>query len=242
MTYHILNGDALTERFPEEIEGKHVIIRECLIEGPLNAENPNHFLSIRENYLSQTYPEHGEDYYAKFTKPELEKLSAIPSDSTVYLWFEEDLFCLMNAWYVLYLLSNAPSSYQVYWVHPPMSMHYGFGGLSPDELKRAPEHAKKVGTEDLKIAAKLWEHIATENYDSILKLKFSNSFNFLNTGIQLLLDVKVERKVESLLNELITNIENPEFGAVFRKFHSTAPEYGLGDLQVKRLYDRIMNL
>ncbi|MBO6535144.1 MAG: DUF1835 domain-containing protein [Balneolaceae bacterium] len=241
MNYHILNSDALAERFPEEIEGNQIIFRECLIEGPLKAENLDHFLSIRESYLTQTYPEHGEDYYAKFTRSELEKLSTIPNNARVYLWFEEDLFCLMNALYVLYLLTTSNRNYQVFWVHPPMSMQYGFAGLSPDELRRAPEHAKEIKEDDLKTASKLWELIATENYNPISNLRFTEPFDFLNNGIELLLSFKVKGQAEAILKSIISETEPLAFGPVFRAFHAKAPEYGLGDLQVKRLYDKIIN-
>ena len=83
--------------------------------------------------------------------------------------------------------------------------------------------------------------IAKEDFDSISNIHFSETFEFLNTGIQLLLNLKVEKKPELLLKELISNTKNPAFGVVFRKFHATAPEYGLGDLQVKRLYDKIVS-
>lgn len=241
MTFHILNGDALAERFPSEIDGERIIFRECLIEGPLEIESLDRFLDARDNYLSSTYPWNAPDYYTKFVKPELQKVAHIPNGSDVYLWFEEDLFCLMNAWFVMYQLYSAEKDLQVYWIHPPMTMQYGFGGLSPDELKHAPNHAKKINSKDLETAAHLWRMIVKEDFDSISDIHFSETFEFLNTGIQLLLNLKVEKKPELLLKELISNTENPTFGAIFRKFHATAPEYGLGDLQVKRLYDLIMN-
>jgi hypothetical protein len=241
LTFHILNGDALAERCPSEIDGERIIFRECLIEGPLEIESLDRFLDARDNYLSSTYPGNAPEYYTKFVKPELQKVADIPNGSDVYLWFEEDLFCLMNAWFVMYQLSSAEKDLQIYWIHPPMTMQYGFGGLSPDELKHAPNYAKRVNSSDLETGAHLWRMIVKEDYNSISDIHFSETFEFLNTGIQLLLNLKVEKKPELLLKELISNTENPTFGAIFRKFHTTAPEYGLGDLQVKRLYDLIMN-
>jgi hypothetical protein len=240
LTFHILNGDALAERFPSEIDGERIIFRECLIEGPLEIKSSDRFLDARDNYLSSTYPGNAPDYYTKFVKPELQKVVDIPNGSDVYLWFEEDLFCLMNAWFVMYQLSNIEKNLQIYWIHPPMTIQYGFGGLSPNELKHAPNHAKKINSKDLETAALLWRLIAKEDYESISDIRFSEDFEFLNTGTQLLLNLKVEKKPELLLKELISNTENPAFGAIFRKFHATAPEYGLGDLQVKRLYDKIV--
>ena len=38
-TVHILNGDALLDRFPFGIEGEKIIMRECLIDGNIKGDN-----------------------------------------------------------------------------------------------------------------------------------------------------------------------------------------------------------
>jgi hypothetical protein len=38
--YHILNGDALQERFPQEIMGEKIITRECLMDANLKGKYP----------------------------------------------------------------------------------------------------------------------------------------------------------------------------------------------------------
>ena len=60
MTYHILNGDALVDRFVTTgIEGEVVIARECLIEGDLSGKDLEEFFKVRAAYLAQTYGERG---------------------------------------------------------------------------------------------------------------------------------------------------------------------------------------
>ena len=49
---HILNGDALAERFPKEIPGLKIIMRECLISGPVVYGSPNELATVRKTYLN----------------------------------------------------------------------------------------------------------------------------------------------------------------------------------------------
>ena len=43
--YHILNGDALKELFPEDIKGTLIIARECLIEGNVDGDTFDSFFN-----------------------------------------------------------------------------------------------------------------------------------------------------------------------------------------------------
>lgn len=60
MTVHVLNGDALLERFPDALPGERLVFRECLIEGP--PESPDGFFAAREGYLAERYGTDGPDY------------------------------------------------------------------------------------------------------------------------------------------------------------------------------------
>ena len=58
MIYHILNGDALIDRFSATgLKGKMVVARECLIEGDLTGDKPEEFYQTRANYLAAKYGE-----------------------------------------------------------------------------------------------------------------------------------------------------------------------------------------
>jgi hypothetical protein len=49
-----------------------------------------------------------EDYLNK-TVTEFEKLNHLPDHSEVCLWFENDLFCQANMWFVISILANQPT-------------------------------------------------------------------------------------------------------------------------------------
>src|SRR4051812_8080261 len=108
MTYHILNGDALIDRFTATgLSGEVIVMRECLVEGDLAGDTPAAFYEIRAKYLSSTYNIHKESYYANVVS-EFEKLNAAPDRSEFFLWFGYDLFCRANMCYLLSLLHHLP--------------------------------------------------------------------------------------------------------------------------------------
>ena len=55
-TYHILNGDSLLFQFPPEIEGNRIVMREALMDGPINANSFDQFVEDRSRYLCEDDP------------------------------------------------------------------------------------------------------------------------------------------------------------------------------------------
>ena len=57
-TYHILNGDALLDFFPESIlSGEIIVARECLVDGPQDGETLETFWETRSNFIAGEYGE-----------------------------------------------------------------------------------------------------------------------------------------------------------------------------------------
>lgn len=102
MIYNILNGDALAYSFPDaKIEGEIIVVREGLIDGDLSGNNLDDFWQSRAKYLQLTTTE----YHNNVVK-EFEKIMAAPDDSTFNLWFEYDLFCQVNMWFVISIINR----------------------------------------------------------------------------------------------------------------------------------------
>ena len=69
--YHILNGDVLKNRFPENIPGEIIVIRECLIDGSVEGNDLKDFFATRAKFISDSYEGCSEQDYFKKTVPEL---------------------------------------------------------------------------------------------------------------------------------------------------------------------------
>ena len=131
--YHILNGDALMARFPCEIDGETIVFRECLVDGDEYPETLEEFFKCRALFLSQSYGTLKTDYYTDVV-PEFDRISHIEEHSEINLWFEDDLFCQVNFWFVVNLLAKRNIVNPIYLVRPESNIVYGFGGLKESEL------------------------------------------------------------------------------------------------------------
>lgn len=54
--YHIFNGDQLLAQLSPEITGTHIVIRECLMDGPVAADTLHDFYKMRARFLTTKYP------------------------------------------------------------------------------------------------------------------------------------------------------------------------------------------
>src|SRR5690349_1245447 len=113
MVYHILNGDSMAYSFPDtKIEGEIIVVREALIDGDLSGDDLQVFWHSRAKHIGLTEAE-----YQDKVANEFEKIINAPNDSEFNLWFEYDLFCQVNMWFVISLINNLPVNKKVYAVY-----------------------------------------------------------------------------------------------------------------------------
>ncbi|MCB0497030.1 MAG: DUF1835 domain-containing protein [Cyclobacteriaceae bacterium] len=243
--FHILNGDALKEQFPDKLEGEKIVARECLMDGNVKAENLDKFYKVRARFIMELSNEFTESDYYNLTVQEFEKIRKIPEGSEIFLWFEDDLFCQVNFWFVVYLIVCSAKNSTIFLIRPQTHTQYGFGGLSEAELLQAFKERVKL-TETEKIAG-LWE--SYQNDDTI---SLSSTAHQLRETYPFILDsveahkarIPTEndpgRPVRSLI-EVMNELRTEEFAPVFKEFSKREKIYGYGDLQVKRLLENIKN-
>ena len=113
MIYHILNGDSLAYSFPEtKINGEMIVVREGLIDGDLSGDTLHYFWQSRAKYMGLAEAE----YHNNVVK-EFEKIMNAPDNSEFNLWFEYDLFCQVNMWFVISMINTLSIKKKVYAVY-----------------------------------------------------------------------------------------------------------------------------
>ena len=132
--YHILNGDSLKEQFPENIQGEILVARECLVDGYVNGNSLTDFFKVRAEFIRNNYDGYKEQDYFEKTVSEFNKIQNIPDNVDINLWFEDDLFCQVNFWFVINLLIKSNQNNQLFLIRPKSHSQYGFGGLLKSEL------------------------------------------------------------------------------------------------------------
>ena len=126
---HVLNGDETASVFARAgIAGHMLVWRDILCEGPVMPEIEA--ASERAAYLAR-HLEIDADDYLRAWRAERAALDAAGDEDEVILWFEQDLFCAVNLWYVLTHLRDGPA---VSLVYPSLDDVRGLGAAEPAEL------------------------------------------------------------------------------------------------------------
>jgi hypothetical protein len=248
MTYHILNGDSLAYSFPDtKIKGEIVIVREGLIDGDLSGDNLEDFWQSRAKYMGIT-----ETGYHNSVVKEFKKIIEAPDNSEFNLWFEYDLFCQVNMWFVISLINNLTLKkkvFAVYTSHLDKSdkrFWNGFGPANSDELKICLANRIPLNENDLHFGHNLWKAYKSGNLEELTNLSKNQSLAF--PYLQEVVKAHVDRfpkdgakgRPERALEDIVKNIST-DFHKVLKEFWSRESIYGFGDIQLKNLYDKVMH-
>jgi hypothetical protein len=237
--YHILNGDALLEQFPANIPGERMVARECLVDGDLEGDTLEAFYRSRAQFISRYYSGYTPEDYYRQTVAEFGKIQHIPKGVDVNLWFEDDLFCQVNFWFVTHLLHRFGQGQRVFLIRPRKINPYGFGGLGSEDLRALYE--QRIRMTNISEIAALWDAYRAGNAAALQGAAntLCPQYPFIWKAVQAHLDrdpvnPAADRPKQVLL-AIIEELQTEAFGPVFKAFCEREPIYGFGDLQVRRL-------
>jgi len=239
--YHVLNGDALGDHFGS-IEGDIIVMRECLIEGEVRGDSLSEILENRKAHFLKYYNVSPEGFSEKAIK-EISKLEQIESGSTVNLWFEFDLFCQVNFWFIVHVVSSLYQEIELYFVAPCQDSWMGYGAQSADQLLVSYEQKQKINKPDQQIISKMWSFYQNKEWSKLknISTKLQVEINQLEDVI----DAQIARfpvdgtlgRPQQILKDIISELNEPQFGKIYRDFFARAGIYGFGDMQVKNMLD-----
>ena len=239
---HVLNGDALRQQFPESVGGKQVVCRECLVVGDLEGETLQAFYETRARYLSENYGGTRDDYFKKVV-PNFETIAETPPTTEINLWFEEDLFCQVNCWFVLHLLVQNHHE-NIFLVRPTTLSPYGFAAYNQEEL--ATLLLQRIRLDNLELLAQLWPQYKANNTKQLQEVAslVSATYPFIANAVQAYIQSIPTKDSLGVPSETLIAISKAlktnHFGTIFKEFCRQLPIYGYGDLQVKQLYDSLL--
>ena len=242
---HIINGDALEDQFPKDLPGEILVFRECLIEGPKKVVEFEAFFASRAAYLSDAYGPKIKESYSRDLSVPLMKVVTDLKPSEIVLWFEEDLFCQTNFWFICYFLEESGFGGKVSWAKPSGVAKYNFGLLSKEALTAVFEDRLPVNIAKI---ALLWQAYSVNDSDKLIRLvegiaglsqyiiPAAIAYRDMNTST-----IEKSRPYLSLL-AITKTLKTTHFGKVFMVFCKKEAVYGFGDLQVKRIFDQVVAL
>ena len=243
---HILNGDSLKYQLQNLLTEDYIVARECMIDGNVQGESLSELYQNRAASIAQYDGFEAKDYYLK-TVPEIEKIVAIASTCDVICWFEDDLFCQTNFWFVIHLLARYAKVANVHLVRPNKGNEYSFANMSEQALGTALDNRQQLTSEQINGLAKLWPLYQQNNCNEmvVVAAKLSMQLPFLLPAIEAQRQRAPdesglgypERQLVAIMNEL----NSTEFSTVFRTFSQQEQLYSFGDLQVKRMFEQLIS-
>lgn len=248
MVYNILNGDSLAYSFPNtKIDGDIIVVREGLIDGDLSGNNLQDFWQSRAKYMGIT-----ENEYNNSVVKEFEKIINAPNNSEFNLWFEYDLFCQVNMWFVISIINNLTIKKKVFAVYTSYLdktnklFWNGFGSANSDELKICFADRIPLYENDLRLGYDLWKAYKIGDLEEITRLSKNLflAFPYLQEVVKAHVDCfpkeGTKGRPERVLDDITKNIST-DFHKVFKEFWNRESIYGFGDVQLKHLYDKVMH-
>jgi len=249
--YHILNGDCLAEQLAHSehsgVRGNFIVCRESLVDGNVSAESWEEFWKARAEYISSTFQVSDDEYFSKTVK-EFERIKNIPAGSEVCLWFENDLFCQVNMWFVISFLKKR-DDLNIFRIYPVIDRTEdtwkGFGISDAKDLEQAYELKSGFAKNDLVLGTALWEAFKKKDFEKLLHLSktISGCFQFLEevcrAHVERFPAGKAISRPKKIMKEIIKN-HPKNFQQAFQEFSKMEGIYGFSDLQVKSIYDELM--
>ncbi|MGB1263528.1 MAG: DUF1835 domain-containing protein [Cognaticolwellia sp.] len=243
---HILNGDSLKQQLAGWLTPEAIVMRECLIDGNIQGETLNEFYKNRAEFTSQ-YQGCTVAKYFQIAAPEIDKIANLAQGREIICWFEDDLFCQANFWFVIHLLVKQGHKENLFLVRPSKGHEYSFAGMTERELQLALAHRQRLLSHQLAALAKLWPLYQQNDCDAMLAIasELGDDFVFLTAAIvahQARMPDKTglgypERQLLAIMAEL----NSQDFTTVFRCFSAREGIYSFGDLQVKQMFDRLLS-
>jgi len=148
---HLLNGDATAAVFPDALPGDRAVWRDILMEGPADADGDTRaaWLAPRLGVTPETY--------ARGWREGQATLAEAKAHDEVVLWFERDLFCTINLWFVLARLAVV----RVSLVFPAVDAeHRGLGVLEAARFPALFERRQRLSADEIADARALWRAYA----------------------------------------------------------------------------------
>jgi hypothetical protein len=238
MVLHIHNGDvtALMAR-RVALDGTHMAFRETLVSGPIVE---NDWIETRARFISSAFGEN----LLRVRNSMLEQEAAIDAamrEDEVVLWFEHDLFCLVNFLYLLKRLARHPRVSAI-WCDTPI------GTREDDDMLPLFASRAAVTPRMFKAAENAWRAYASSDPTVINMLinRENSDFPFLRGGFELHAARFPSRKnglgrPEMRALELIADSPG-EFASIFGVYNNDVPRYGFGDGEFYRMLWRLANV
>lgn len=226
---HLHNGDsvAITAR-RALLPGRHLAFRETFISGPVRSGlRPHEFIEERARFGAAYFGEHLLRLRNELLEQE-QMLDAVRDEEEIVLWFEHDLFCLVN---FLYLLVRLGKARRLSAIWCPRAL----GTMNEEELVTTYMSRAAVPPLMLRIAVEAWNAYTSPDPTALHRFVMQDwpDFPFLRDGMTLhaMRFPSTRNGLGEVEQRAMAGIDAgaTDFASLFARFDANPPRYGLGD-------------
>ena len=253
-TLHIANGEHTAEILKNTtLEGDIIVWRELLCEGPIcNEVGSDDFWKKRYDFFEEELGVSRIDYFDKTIK-EILKLTDVPKQTEIVLWFEFDLFCQVN---LIALCSFILRNFKKEVTYSLVCTGYVKGkdrlqslsDFSPNEYPELYKNRINLSKVNLEFADSCWKAYVENDVEKLKEFNFKNrKFMYLPAAIhQHLKRFPIENGLNEIQQKIIEIIHSEALteNEIVRElliWQQADTVYGFGDVQyileLKKLQD-----
>jgi len=236
---HFHNGDVVaTIARRIGVPGRHQPFRETLISGPVRPNlGVQEWIEERARFLAEQYGENLLRVRNELLEQE-QMLDRAREEEEVVLWFEHDLFCLVNLLYLLSRLTKCRRLSLVWCARP-------LGTQEDEEIFKEFHSRYAVAPAMMNAAALAWRAYTSEDANDLNRMLDADfvDFPFLREGF--LLHASRFPSIRNGLGEVeqraLSGIEAgaTDFSLLFTRFDQSPPRFGFGDGEFLRHLRRL---
>ncbi len=236
---HFHNGDVVTAAARRAgVPGRHVPFRETLISGPVRPDLGQHeWVEERARFLAEQYGENLLRVRNEMLEQE-QTLDRAREEEEVVLWFEHDLFCLINLLCLLSRLSKC-RRLSLIWCPRPL------GTEDDEEIFKQYHSRTAVAPAMMNAAALAWRTYTSGDATDLNRMLDADfvDFPFLRDGF--LLHASRFPSLRNGLGEVeqraLAGIDGgaTDFMSLFARFDQSPPRFGFGDGEFLRHLRRL---
>lgn len=224
---HLLNGDATAAAFPSALPGDRAVWRDLMVEGPAVDDGAARAACLAAR-LGITA-----DAYERGWREGRAILERAATHDEIVLWFEQDLCCAVNLWFVLDRLRRATA---VSLVFPPLSDTFaGLGSLTSDAflpLLAGRSHLDEATRDD---ARALWHAYAAPEPTTLARTRARLPFTDEAVRLHLGRFPSTTHGLDEIETATLRSLgQRPhDFPELFRAVMQAPPlrRHGMGDVQ-----------
>ena len=224
---HLLNGDATLAVFPSTLPGHRAVWRDIMVEGPALDDG-----AARAAWLAPRLGVAPDEYEQGWREGQAVLVRAA-ADDEVILWFEQDLFCAVNLWFVV---ARLPPTTRLWLVFPPLDDTFaGLGTSTSSELAALFESRRPLDREARAEAAALWRAYAASDPTALSQPRAALAFAGQAVRLHLGRFPSTAQGLDEIeAATLRALVPGPRaYGDLFRAVTHAPPQrrHGMGDIQ-----------